>query len=72
MGQSSDQGMILIIYGTPLEMYRTNIGETWIYEEQEFEFLKVSTLFGPIFALRKDKKYEKDWYKQVGRLRKGE
>ena len=71
-GWKTDRGMIFIIYGTPLEMHRTNTSETWVYENQEFEFLKISTLFAPIFALRKDKKYEKDWYKEVGRLRKGE
>jgi len=71
-GWKTDRGMIFIIYGTPLEMYRTNTAEIWVYENQEFEFLKVSSLFAPIFALRKDKKYEKEWYKEVGRLRKGE
>ncbi|MCP4458046.1 MAG: GWxTD domain-containing protein [Cytophagales bacterium] len=71
-GWKTDRGMIFVVYGTPLEMYRTNTTETWVYEKQEFEFLKISTLFAPIFALRKDKKYEKDWYKEVGSLRKGE
>lgn len=71
-GWKTDRGMIFIVYGTPLEMYRTNTNEIWVYENQEFEFLKISTLFSPIFALRKDKKYEKEWYKEIGRLRKGE
>lgn len=71
-GWKTDRGMIFIIYGTPLEMHKTSASEIWVYEKQEFEFLKVPTLFAPIFALRKDKKYEKDWYKEVGRLRKGE
>ncbi len=71
-GWKTDRGMIFIVYGSPWEMYRTATGETWVYEKQEFEFVKVSSLFAPIFALKKDKKYEKDWYKEVGRLRKGE
>ena len=64
--------MIFIIFGTPIEMYRTDRGETWIYENEEFEFIKVSTLFGDIYALRKDKKHEKEWYRQVGDIRRGE
>ena len=71
-GWKTDRGMIFIVYGTPIEMYRTATNEIWVYEKEEFEFLKVSTLFAPIFALRKEAKYEKDWYKEVGRLRKGE
>lgn len=71
-GWKTDQGMILIVYGTPIEMYRSDRGETWIYEDEEFEFIKVSTLFGPVYALRKDKRYEKDWYRMVGDLRRGD
>ena len=71
-GWKTDRGMIFIVYGTPEEMYRTGTTEVWVYENQEFEFLKVSTLFAPILALRKEDKYEKDWYKAVGKLRKGE
>lgn len=71
-GWKTDRGLLLIIYGTPMELYRTDLGETWVYEDEEFEFIKVSTLFGPIYALKKDKKYEKDWYKTVGDIRRGE
>jgi len=71
-GWKTDQGMIYIVYGAPLEVYRKDNGELWVYEDVEFDFVKVSTLFAPVFALRKDRKYEKNWYKQVGRLRKGE
>jgi GWxTD domain-containing protein len=71
-GWKTDQGMIFIVFGTPLEMYRTDNSEKWIYEGVEFEFIKVSTLFGPVYALRKDRKYEKDWYNEVGSIRKGE
>ena len=70
-GWKTDQGMIFIIYGTPIEMYRNGRAEMWVYEDAEFEFIKVSTLFGPIYVLRKDRKYEKDWYKKVGDLRRG-
>lgn len=71
-GWKTDQGMIFIVYGTPIEMYRNGRTETWVYENEEYEFIKVSTLFGPIYALRKDKKFEKDWYKQVGDIRRGD
>lgn len=71
-GWKTDRGMIFIIYGTPIEMYRNERGEKWVYEDEEFEFIKVSTLFGDIYALRKDKRYEKDWYRQVGDIRRGE
>ncbi len=71
-GWKTDRGIIFIMYGTPYEMYRNDTGETWLYDNIEFEFIKVSTLFGDTFVLRKDRNYEKEWYKQVGRLRKGE
>ncbi len=71
-GWKTDQGMVFIVYGTPMQMFRTDNTETWIYDDVSFEFIKVSTLFGPYYALRKDRKYEKEWYNQVGRLRKGE
>jgi GWxTD domain-containing protein len=71
-GWKTDQGMIFIVFGTPLEMYRTDNSEKWVYEGIEFEFIKVSTLFGSVYALRKDRKYEKDWYNEVGSIRKGE
>ena len=53
-------------------MYRTDQGEVWVFEDEPFEFIKVSTLFGDIYPLRKDKKYEKEWYRQVGDIRRGE
>ena len=71
-GWKTDQGMIYSVFGTPIEMYRTDNSERWVYEDIEFEFIKVSTLFGPVYALRKDRKYEKGWYDEVGRIRKGE
>lgn len=71
-GWKTDQGMVYIVFGTPIEMYRTDNSERWVYEDIEFEFIKVSTLFGSVYALRKDRKYEKDWYDEVGRIRKGE
>jgi len=71
-GWKTDQGMIYIIYGTPMEMYRTDNLELWVYENVTYEFIRISTLFGPYYALRKDPKYEKEWYNQVGRLRKGD
>ena len=63
--------MVLIIYGTPIEMYRDGFRETWIYEDIEFDFIKISTLFGSIYALKKDKKYEDHWFKTIGNLRLG-
>ena len=71
-GWKTDQGMILIIYGTPIEMYRDDRGERWVYDNVTYEFIKVPTLFGPIYVLLKDKKYEREWYDQVGQIRKGE
>jgi len=71
-GWKTDRGMVYIIYGTPMEMYRTDNLERWVYENVTYEFIKISTLFGPHYALRKDPKYEKEWYNQVGRLRKGD
>lgn len=71
-GWKTDRGMIFIVYGTPLEVYRTFTNEIWMYEKQEFKFLRVSTPFAPTFVLNRSKKYAKDWYNKVGRLRKGE
>lgn len=71
-GWKTDRGMILIAFGTPYEMYRSETGEIWVYEDIEFEFIKVASLFGDDYVLRKDRKYEKDWYKQISKIRKGE
>jgi GWxTD domain-containing protein len=72
VGWKTDRGMIFIVYGPPLEVYRSDKGEIWVYEDISFEFLKVNTLFSTIYPLKKDRSYEPAWYQQVGRIRKGE
>lgn len=72
-GWKTDRGMIYIIYGLPDRVTRTERMEIWeYYDGPQFEFIRISTLFTPtMYSLKRDRKYEKAWYYQVGDLRKG-
>lgn len=72
-GWKTDRGMIYIIYGRPDQVQRSERSEIWRYKDgPEFEFIRISTLFTPMmYTLKRDRKYEKPWYNQVGNIRKG-
>lgn len=72
-GWETDRGMLMIIFGTPDDVVRSDRYEIWRYKKGiEFEFIRISTLFTPsLYSLKRDKKYEEIWYEQVGNIRKG-
>lgn len=72
-GWKTDRGMLYIIFGPPDMVIRSERTEIWRYLSGiEFEFIRISTLFTPdLYTLKRDRKYESDWYRQVGNLRKG-
>ncbi|MFY0608162.1 MAG: GWxTD domain-containing protein [Cyclobacteriaceae bacterium] len=72
-GWKTDRGLIFMIFGAPPKVTRDERLETWTYNNGvEFEFIRISTLFAPtMYSLRRNRKYEKLWYNQVGEIRKG-
>lgn len=72
-GWKTDQGMLYIIFGPPDRVERSERSEIWRYDEGvEFEFIRISTLFtASLYSLKRDRKYERIWYNQVGNIRKG-
>ena len=72
-GWKTDRGIVYTIYGKPDEVYRSKRTEVWYYNDGiEFEFIRISTLFtSDMYVLKREKAYEKYWYQQVGRIRKG-
>lgn len=75
-GWRTDRGMILIIYGYPKEVTRTDEEEIWTYsingKKQNFNFAKVPNLFVQHhYVLVRDKDLSKVWLNEVGKWRKG-
>lgn len=75
-GWRTDRGMILIIYGYPREVVRTDEEEIWTYsingKKQNFNFAKVPNLFVQHhYVLIRDKDLSKVWLNEVGKWRKG-
>ena len=77
-GWKTDKGMIYIIYGPPEEVYRNEFEEIWVYERSEttsrlrFTFTKVKSIFTKDhYDLRRDRGYEKFWYRTIDLWRKG-
>jgi len=71
-GWKTDQGMIYIIYGAPLEVYSYGNKEEWIYQMPEdnsrisFTFVEVNTIFGGSFyALIREKRHSRHWHKAL-------
>ncbi len=69
-GWKTDRGMIYIVFGPPDEVYLDDRGETWVYDNVAFDFVRVGTVFGTILGLTRDKRFEKVWYNKVGNLRR--
>ncbi len=72
-GWQTDQGMIYLIYGTPDQVFRNGRKEVWKYGEQEqFEFVKISTLFAPsLYTLIRDTEYRDSWTQRIKSIRAG-
>lgn len=71
-GWKTDQGLIYIIYGAPLEVYSYGNKEEWIYQVPEdnsrisFTFVEVNTIFGGSFyALIREKRHSRHWHKAL-------
>lgn len=72
-GWKTDKGLIFLIFGKPDQVYRTNRKEHWLYlDGQEFEFIRISTLFAPtLYTLIRKKEYRDRWIQRIGQIRKG-
>ncbi|MEQ8470621.1 MAG: GWxTD domain-containing protein [Marinoscillum sp.] len=72
-GWKTDRGMIYLIFGPPLRVFRSERNEVWEYlDGTEFEFIRISTLFTPsMYSLKRSRDYEDLWYERVGEIRRG-
>ncbi len=75
-GWKTDQGMVYIIFGAPLSVYRNENEETWSYyrlgEWISFNFEKIPNLFvGHHLMLQRNKAYAQGWFREISTWRKG-
>lgn len=76
-GWKTDKGMIYIIFGPPDEVTKTLNGEIWSYlaspslPKVRFDFVRTQSIFGPDYALIRDKSHANMWYRAVDFWRKG-
>ena len=71
-GWKTDRGIIYLIFGNPVEVYRQNKREYWTYSNIQFEFRIISNLFAPnLYILIRDEDYETKWLEQLNLLRGG-
>ncbi len=73
-GWKTDRGIMYIVYGKPAVVIKTDRTEEWRYDSGErFQFIRIPILFTPsLYSLKRNKDYERSWYKQVGEIRKGQ
>lgn len=72
-GWKTDRGIIYIMFGEPVEVYRDDRSEIWKYPDAEFEFRIISNLFAPqLYVLLRDKDYEDAWNTRVRMIRGGQ
>ena len=69
-GWKTDRGMVMIIYGTPDEVFKFDDREVWTYREYgeviTFNFARSSSLFDPEnYVLVRDEKYRLSWYETI-------
>jgi len=74
-GWKTDRGMIYIIFGEPIEVYKFGDREVWTYDHSShnvtFNFSKAGNIFAPDnYVLIRDKKYQTLWYEVVDLWRK--
>jgi GWxTD domain-containing protein len=77
-GWKTDMGMIYIVFGEPMEVYRRGDQEEWIYQKSEgmsevkFTFTKVKNVYANNhYELIRNPEYEQHWYNKVDLWRKG-
>ena len=74
-GWKSDRGMIYIVFGKPNVVQFYPDREVWTYKrlnQIKFEFFKSSSIFDPEnFILKRDEKYQTDWFLAIEVIRKG-
>lgn len=77
-GWQTDRGMIYIVFGSPNIMYKSTLGELWIYgnEAQQnalrFDFTGVDNPFTDNdYILQRSEYYKEVWYKAVDYWRQG-
>lgn len=77
-GWKNDQGMILMVFGTPDEVYMDENAEEWIYNKTammsriRFTFAKVKNIFtNQHFNLIRNRNYDNEWFRMVDLWRKG-
>ncbi len=72
-GWKTDRGMIVIVYGLPDEVYRSDSEEEWFYDEgPSFEYTILSTFFSPeTYALRRNLGLQQSWFEFVAAMRRG-
>jgi GWxTD domain-containing protein len=77
-GWKTDRGIIYIIYGSPNIIYKSDVGEVWIYGEEtnslsvRFSFAKVINPFTDNdYRLTRDEVYKPSWYRIVESWRSG-
>jgi len=77
-GWKTDRGMIYVIYGPPMTVYRTSTSETWTYGEDRnfmslsFTFQKTDNPFSNNdFALYRSPMFRNMWYNTVDMWRQG-
>lgn len=77
-GWKTDRGMIYIVYGAPMMLYKTDSTERWVYDKNnqnigmEFIFTNQKNIFTcNHFVLRRGEPYQKGWYQAVNTWRAG-
>jgi GWxTD domain-containing protein len=77
-GWKTDRGMIYIIYGPPISVYKNAFSETWTYREDKnynsytFTFVKsVNPFSDNDFLLERSEVYKNSWYNALDYWRRG-
>lgn len=75
-GWKTDRGMIYIIYGEPLQVFKKDDHETWVYEtgnqRLRFSFAQSGSIFDPEnHVLIRERRYADSWFRMVDLWRKG-
>jgi GWxTD domain-containing protein len=77
-GWKTDRGMVLAIFGPPLQVFRQQDTEIWIYDKSQnpetaifYFFRRKAADLGDIWELRRQGDYDKIWYGVVDLWRKG-
>jgi GWxTD domain-containing protein len=77
-GWKTDMGMVMAIFGPPVQVFRSRDTEIWIYDKNQspestlfYFFRQDAGNFGDIWELKRLSDYDKIWYGVVDLWRKG-